>query len=168
MPKARRLALGKGELHFITCASYRHLPKLGVEKHRALFCQLLEELRVKFRFEVVGYVVMPAAVQVLISEPEKESAESVMQALRQRYQRRYNVSARSEEPAWEKSMSDTHVVGADHILACLGAMHQAPVKAGLVEGMADWEWSSARRYAGLPEGVVTVEPFADARARVPS
>ena len=166
MPKARRSVLGKGELHFITCDSYRRLPKLGVEKHRALFCQLLEELRVKFRFEVVGYLVMPTAIQVLISEPERDSAERVMQALRQRYQRRYNVSARSEEPAWEKSLSDTHVVNPDHILACLGTMHQAPVKAGLVGATTDWEWSSARRYAGLPEGVVTVEPFADERARV--
>jgi len=36
-------------------------------------------------------------------------------------------------------------------------MHQEPVKAGLVESGTDWEWSSARSYAGLPEGVVTVE-----------
>jgi hypothetical protein len=36
-------------------------------------------------------------------------------------------------------------------------MHAEPVKAGLALNPEEWEWSSARAYAGLPEGVVTVE-----------
>lgn len=159
--------LGRGELHWITCTSFRHQPKLEVEKHRDLLCQLLEELRARFRFEVVGYVVLPAALQVLMSEPERESAESVLMTLRQRFQRRYNVSIRSDEPAWEKSLSDIHVVSADAILGCLDGMHQAPVKAGLAETRTDWAWSSARAYAGLPEGVITVTPSTDVRTRIP-
>ncbi len=158
--------LGRGELHWLTSASFRHQPKLEVEKHRDLLSQLLEELRARFRFEIVGYVVMPSAFQVLMSEPERESAESILLTLRQRFQRRYNVSVRSDEPAWEKNISDTHVVSADHIVGCLDGMHQAPVKAGLAETRTDWAWSSARAYAGLPEGVVTVMPSADPRARI--
>ena len=142
------------------------MEKLGVEKHRDLFCQLLEELRHRYQFAIVGYVVMPAFFQLLISDPQRETAESVMLTLRQRYQRRYNVSARSEESAWYKAIADTRVVTADHIVGCLSLIHEAPVKAGLAEKMTDWEWSSARRYAGLPEGVVTVEPSSDPRARI--
>ncbi len=158
--------LGRGELHWLTSTSFRHQPKLEVEKHRDLLCQLLEELRARFRFEIAGYVVMPAAFQVLMSEPERESAESVLLTLRQRFQRRYNVSVRSDEPAWEKSLADTHVVGADPIVGCLDTMHQAPVKAGLAATRTEWAWSSARAYAGLPEGVVTVAPAPDPRARI--
>ncbi len=166
MPKAQRSVLGRGELHLITSTSYRRQAKLSVEKHRDLLCQLFEELRIKFRFDVVGYVVMPTYFQVLLSEPERESAEEVMLTLRQRFQRRYNVSVRSEEPAWEKGMQDVHVVTPDQIVGALTQMHEAPVKAELAETPTDWEWSSARRYAGLPEGVVTLEPSPDPRVQI--
>ncbi len=158
--------LGRGELHWLTSGSFCRQPKLEVEKHRDLLCQLLEELRARFRFEIVGYVVLPSAFQLLMSEPERESAESVVMTLRQRFQRRYNVSVRSDEPAWDKNLSDVHVVGADPIVGCLDGMHRAPVKAGLAETRTDWAWSSARAYAGLAEGVVTVTPSADQRARI--
>ena len=166
MPKPRKSVLGKGEVHFITCTCLHHQEKLGAEKHRDLFCQLLEQLRAKYRFQIVGYVVMPSVFQVLMSEPEMDTTESVILTLRQRYQRRYNTSARSDEPAWDKKIGDKHIVGADQIVGCLSLMHQAPVKAGLAIQPADWEWSSARRYAGLPEGVVTVEPTSDPRAQI--
>lgn len=166
MPKTQRTVLGKGEFHWITCACFRHQAKLGVEKHRNLLCQLLEELRSKYRFEIAGYVVMPTALQLLMTEPGRETAETVLLLLKQRYQRRYNTSVRSDEPAWEKVIADTHVVTADHMVGALNLMHHAPLKAGLVEKMTDWEWSSARRYAGMPEGVVTIEPFVDERAAI--
>ncbi len=168
MTRPRKSLPAERGLHFITCASYQHQQKLGAEKHRSLLCQLLEELRAKYQFQIVGYAVMPASIQVLLSAPEKDTVEDVMLTLRQRYQRRYNVSARSEEPAWEKKMTDVHVVTADHIVGCLSLMHHAPVKAGLAEKATDWEWSSARRYAGLPEGTVTVEPSPDPRAYIPA
>ncbi len=158
MPKPRKKILGKGGLHFITSASFHRQEKLGAEKHRSLICQLLEELRNKYRFQIVGYVVMPAFIQVLLSKPGEETVKTVILALRQRYQRRYNVSARSDEPAWEKTFSDVPVVSPDRIIGCLSLMHEAPVKAGLVEEPSDWEWSSARRYVGLPEGVVSIDP----------
>jgi putative transposase len=85
-----------------------------------------------------------------------------MQMLRQRFGRRYNTSARTDEQVWETRYSDVHVFAADHIAERLNFMHQAPVKAGLAEAATDWEWSSARRYAGMPEGVVTIEPVEQA------
>lgn len=166
MPKRQRSVLGKGELHLITSTCFLHQEKLGLEKHRDLLCQLLEQLRAKFNFKIVGYVILPASFQVLMSEPDTETVEELIQTLRQRYQRRYNTSARSDETAWEKQIGDRHIIGADQIVSCLHAMHQAPVKAGLAMASTDWEWSSALRYAGLPEGVVTVDPASDPRARI--
>ncbi len=166
MPIIRKPVFGKGELHFITSTCLHHQEKLGQEKHRDLLCQLLEQLRVKFRFKIVGYVVMPSNFHLLMSEPETDTAEEVILTLRQRYQRRYNTSARSDESAWEKKFTDKHVTGPDQIVSTLSFMHEAPVKAGLAIHPADWEWSSARRYANLPEGVVTVEPTDDPRAQI--
>jgi putative transposase len=163
MPRPRKPVPGKGELHLITCATFRQQDKLGIEKHRGLLCQLLEQLRAKYRFQIVGYVVMPTHLLVLMSGSEMETVENIILALRQRYQRRYNTSVRLDEPAWEKKFIDKHVVGSEQIQGCLSLMHEAPVKARLAEKTTDWEWGSARRYAGLPEGVVTVDPVKDPR-----
>ncbi len=167
MPRGKKQVYGKGELHFITCTFFRQQPKLAAEKHRDLFAQLLEELRIKFRFNVVGYVAMPTNFHLLMSEPGIDTADNSIQMLRQRYGRRYNTSARVDDQVWETRYSDLHVFDADHIRARLNFMHQAPVKAGLVETATDWEWSSARRYAGLPEGVVTIEPAVDVMSLPP-
>jgi putative transposase len=157
MPKFREAVYGKGHLHFISCTCYQNLPKLTEEKHRNVFVRIMEELRVKFRFAIVGYVVMPDHFRLLMREPEIDTAANAVQTLQARYRRRYNNSARSDEQVWESRCSDTHIVGAEVVAASLGSMHAEPVKAGLVLSSEQWEWSSARAYAGLPEGVVTVE-----------
>jgi putative transposase len=159
MPRGQKQVYGKGEYHFVTCSCFRRQAKLGVEKHRDLFVQLLEEVRIKFRFNVAGYVVMPTHFHLLMSEPGVDTADNSIQTLRQRYGRRYNTSARSDEQVWETPYADIHAFGAEHIAERLNFMHQAPVKAGLAETPTDWEWSSARHYAAMPEGVVTIVPF---------
>jgi putative transposase len=156
MPKTREAVYGKGELHLITCNCFLREPKLELEKHRNLFVRLLEEVRAKFYFNVAGYVVMPNHFRLLMVEPGVDTAANSVETLLQRYQRRYNTSARSTEQAWELPYSDAHVFGRERILRQVEGMHEEPVKAGLVESAIEWEWSSARAYAGLPEGVVTV------------
>jgi putative transposase len=159
MPKFREPVYGKGQLHLITCTCYQKQPKLGEEKHRDVFVRLMEELRVKFRFAIVGYMVMPDHFKLLMREPEIDTAANAVEMLEGRYRRRYNSSARSDEQVWESRFTDAHVVGAAAVAARLASMHAEPVKAGLAESAEDWTWSSALAYAGLPEGVVTVERF---------
>ncbi|HEY1500303.1 MAG TPA: transposase [Acidobacteriaceae bacterium] len=159
MPKHREAIYGKGHLHLITCYCYQRLTKLGQEKHRDVFVRLLEELRVKFRFGVAGYVVMPDHFRLLMREPEIDTAANAVEVLQGRYRRRYNSSARSDEQVWESRFTDTHIVGPEATVATLVSMHQEPVKAGLAASAEDWCWSSARAYSGLPEDVVTVEVF---------
>ena len=157
MPKSREAVYGKGHLHLVTCVCFRKLPKLGEEKHRDVFVRLVEEVRVKFRFAVIGYVVMPDHFRLLMREPEIDTAANAVETIQARYRRRYNSSARLDEQVWESRSSDTHVVGGEAVAASLAQMHAEPVKAGLAASAEEWAWSSARAYAGLPEGVVTVE-----------
>jgi putative transposase len=157
MPKGPKRVYGKGQLHFLTCFCYLRQQKLAEEKHRNLFVQLLEEIRTKFRFGVVGYVVMLDHFHLLMVEPTIDTAANAIEMLLQRYQRRYNSSVRGEEPAWEIPYADAHIFQPEKIEERLNFMHLQPVKEGLVEHATDWEWSSARFYSGIEEGVVTLE-----------
>src|SRR5205085_437953 len=75
---------GAHHLHFITCSCYRRLPFLGSARARDRFLAILEQTRRRYRFVVVGYVVMPEHIHLLVTEPEVGTPSTVMQVLKQR------------------------------------------------------------------------------------
>jgi REP-associated tyrosine transposase len=64
---------GSGDLHFITACCYHRRPFLCSASHRDLFLQVLEEMRRRYRFVVVGYVIMPEHFHLLLSEPQRHT-----------------------------------------------------------------------------------------------
>ena len=88
MPWGLKRYYGAGDLHFITCSCQRRRPWLGTARRRNFFLDLLEQTRQRYRFVVLGYVVMPEHFHVLLSEPEKGTPSTVMQVLKQRFARR--------------------------------------------------------------------------------
>ena len=164
MPRGQKHVYGKGHLHFITCTGFERQPRMQQEKHLDLFVQLLEEVRVKFRFSVTGFVALPIQFHLLMTEPEVDTADNSITTLRQRYGRRFNTSVRSTEQVWQTQYTDVHVFEPDRIAERLRFMHNEPVRLGLAAAPTDYAWSSARAYAGLPEGVVTIEQAIDPKA----
>jgi transposase IS200 family protein len=63
---------GAGYLHFITSSCYQRRPLLASADRRNLFLEILEEVRRRYAFVVVGYVVMPEHFHLLISQPSEE------------------------------------------------------------------------------------------------
>ncbi len=60
-----------GNFHFLTFSCYRRLPYLGSAAARDLFLDALERTRLRYRFVVAGYAVMPEHVHLLAGEPQK-------------------------------------------------------------------------------------------------
>src|SRR5229473_7568056 len=84
MPRGLYRYYGADHLHFITCSCYRRLPLLRSARSRDRFLAILEQTRQRYRFVVVGYVVMPEHIHLLVSEPEVGTPSKVMQVLKQR------------------------------------------------------------------------------------
>jgi REP element-mobilizing transposase RayT len=125
MPRGQRRVYGRGELHFITSVCFRQQPKLAAEKHRALLLQLLDQIAAKFGFAVRGMAVLPDRFHLLMTEPERDTVDHAVEMLRQRYGRRYNTSARTDEQVWETKWTDLHVVGEEALEARLRFLEQA-------------------------------------------
>ena len=96
MPKGLRRRYGLGHLHCITCSCYRRLPLFCSARAKNLFVKILAEVRDRYGFALLGYVVMPNHIHLLISEPAKGTPSSVMQVLKQR------VSRRLRRKPWKK------------------------------------------------------------------
>jgi REP element-mobilizing transposase RayT len=65
---------GGGQLHFITCSCYWRMPLLGTARARDCFLTILSEVRERYDFALLGYVVMPEHIHLLISEPRVGTA----------------------------------------------------------------------------------------------
>ena len=88
MPRNLKRYSGAGDLHFIICSCYHRRQYLASARRRDLFLTILEQVRQRYRFVVLGYVVMPEHFHLLISEPDKGNPSIVMQVLKQRFAQR--------------------------------------------------------------------------------
>ena len=76
---------GGQDLHFITCSCYHRQAELGSPERRDLFLRVLEHARLRYRFVVIGYVVMPEHFHLLITEPEVGNPSVVMKVIKERF-----------------------------------------------------------------------------------
>ena len=168
-PRLQRF-YGSHHLHFITCSCFRRRPLLRGARQRDTFLRILEQVRQRYRFVVVGYVAMPEHIHLLLSEPEVGTPSTVMQVLKQRsaralLPRRRKPDARqihlfaetpSRTPFWQARFYDFNVWTDKKKVEKLRYMHQNPVKRGLAAAADDWRWSSYRFYALGEAGLVGV------------
>src|SRR5271170_8386822 len=80
MPTNLHRYYGAGYSHFITTSCYQRRPLLGTPRFRDLFLEVMEQIRQRHQFVVVGYVVMPEHVHLLFSEPERGNLSLVLLA----------------------------------------------------------------------------------------
>jgi putative transposase len=174
MPKGLKRYCGRGDLHFLTFSCYRRLPLLGTVRARNVFVEALAKIRERYRFLLVGYVVMPEHVHLLISEPPKGTPSLVLKVLKQRVSRDLRRKRR-RAPAgqlglsfmkgadglprfWQPRFYEFNVYSAKKKREKLEYMHANPVKRGLVRNPSAWIWSSFSFYAKGETGLVRIDP----------
>ena len=164
---------GFGHLHFITCSRYRRLPFFSSGHRRDVFLKILHEVRDRYDFALLGYVVMPEHIHLLISEPNVGTPSLVTQVLKQRVSRAlrrhrtkidsprqmrfWEDECLSRHPRfWRRRFYDFNVWSFRKKNEKLNYMHFNPVRRGLVTHPKSWLWSSYRFY--LSGGPVPCPP----------
>jgi putative transposase len=142
---------GEGDLHFVTFSCYQRREHLGSAGSRDLFEDALQKAQSRYRFEVVGYVVMPEHVHLLVSEPARESLAVALQGLKLSVARRART-----RPFWLPRYYDFNLQTDAKRFEKLNYMHWNPMKRGLVDRPEDWAWSSYRYYQTGEQGRVTI------------
>ena len=88
MPTSLHRYYGARYSHFITTSCYQRRPPLGTPRFRDLFLEVMEQIRQRHQFVVVGYVVIPEHVHLLFTEPERGNLSLVVAALKQTFAHR--------------------------------------------------------------------------------
>ena len=177
MPRNLKRYYGHGDLHYITCSCYHREPWLNSARRRDLFLTILEQVRKRYALVVVGYVVMPEHFHLLISEPQRGTPSTVMQALKLGFARRVLAELRrrrqpslwvESSPAhvWQARFYDFNVWTKRKRVEKLRYMHRNPVVRGLVLEPDQWRWSSFRSYAYGEPGLVRINDWEILKMRV--
>jgi putative transposase len=148
MPSGLSRRYGQGHLHFITCSCYRRLPLFASVRAKNLFVKILGDVRDRYGFSLVGYVVMPEHIHLLISEPAKGTPSTAIQVLKQRVSRRLRRKRRALTPQlglnfegndtslprfWQRQLYDFNVWSLKRRVEKLHYMHMNPLKRKFVD-----------------------------------
>ena len=166
MPKNLKRYYGRGDLYFVTFSCYRRFPLLCTIGARNVFVEALGAIRDRYKFSLVGYVVMPEHVHLLLSETPKSTPSIVLKVLKQRVARDLRSEARDNVMAgdaglprfWESRFHDFNVYSGYKVREKLEYMHANPVKRGLVKSPGEWLWSSFWFYEKGESGLVRIDP----------
>jgi len=181
MPSHPERFRGAGDLHFLTFSCYRRQPLFSSPARRDLFLECLERVRRRYRFVVLGYVVMPEHVHLLVSEPQRDGLSTAVQALKLGFVRRLDGSVvptsrktgdtwgipsldKNETTKghrfWQTRFYDFNVWTEKKRIEKLRYIHRNPVKRGLVSSPEEWPWSSYRWYLLGEKGPVKINDTA--------
>jgi putative transposase len=169
VPRGLKRYYHTGHLHYITCSCYQRQRWLNTPQRRDQFLRILDEARRRYRFVVLGYVVMPEHFHLLISEPQIGDPSKAMQVVKQRYaqrilpqpRRKHNggqilLWERSPVHVWQARFYDFNVWTERKRIEKLRYMHRNPVKRGLVTSPEQWRWSSFRSHMYGENGLVRI------------
>ena len=172
---------GWGDLHFVTFSCFRRRPFLATRRARDHFVKILDQVRSRHSFRIVGYVVMPEHVHLLIDEPSGNTPSKVLQVLKQKVSRALrakpsrvlqgqlplaflDAGANGNAAAfWQRRFYDFNVWSAKKVKEKLEYMHANPVKRKLVTHPRDWPWSSWSHYANGEEGLLRIDGLGDGK-----
>ncbi len=172
--KLRRAGIAEKVPHALTFSCYRRFPLLARDRSRLWFVEALKAARERWPVDLWAWVIMPEHVHVILA-PRESSVRvgSVKGWIKEQVARKAIGWLESNAPDWIPKITvreggrfrrrfwqpgggyDRVVDQTGTLVAMIEYIHLNPVRRGLVERPEQWEWSSARWYAG--EGPVHIE-----------
>jgi REP-associated tyrosine transposase len=137
--------------------------------------KVLGEVRERYGFMLVAYVLMPEHVHLLIGEPKRGTPSRVVQVLKQRVSRAMRRKKRRGSSAqlpptfpnglgglkrfWQKRFYDFNVWSRKKLREKLEYIHANPVQRILVQHPRECPWSSWGFYVNGESGLVKIDPM---------
>jgi len=154
--------------HELTFSCFHHFPFLSRDRTRQWFVDALKAVRPKWPIDLWAWVIMPEHVHILVAPREDgvkigRFAGSIKEIVARRgiawmaknapeWLPRITVieGTKSRRRFWQAGGGyDRTVEEIATLRSMIDYIHANPVRRGLVERAEDWEWSSARWYAGI-------------------
>jgi putative transposase len=125
-----------------------------------LFIDCLKAAARDHHLAVHAWVLMPGAVQLLVTPSDESSLPKAMQAVGRRYVAHFNRRYARRGTLWEGRYRATVIEGEKFFLLASRVVELAPVRNHLVAAPEDYRWSSYRHHIGLTvDSLITDHPL---------
>jgi len=125
-----------------------------------LFIDCLKAAARDHHLAVHAWVLMPGAVQLLVTPSDEASLPKAMQAVGRRYVAHFNRRYARRGTLWEGRYRATVIEGDRFFLLASRVVELAPVRNHLVTAAEDYRWSSYRHHIGLTvDSLITDHPL---------
>ena len=166
--KRRKRYAEPGQPRELTFSCYRRFPFFSRPRACEWFRDSLEFARAQIRFQIWAYVLMPEHVHLLVYPGDKpQEMPKFLEHLKEGVARAAIAFLRRNAPQWLERLRvregkrirhrfwqpgggyDRNITSARTLRSMIDYLHENPVRRGLVAKAEDWEWSSARWFAGM-------------------
>ncbi len=141
--------------HFVTFVCYRRRKLLSLDRPKGILLGVLNQELKRLDSTCIGFVIMPDHVHALVWFPAPgclsrfihEWKRNSSRLIREWYTRQNLRNFDGLEIGirfWQSKYHSFEIWERSKLEEKLGYMHHNPVRAGLVERVTDWRWSSAR------------------------
>jgi REP element-mobilizing transposase RayT len=167
----------EGHVYHITTVVHDRLP---IFTRPSFIIPLLDSLnfyRHKRQFKMLGYVIMPDHIHLLIWPQGTSRVAEIMRDFKKftavriirqaevedradwlaAFQQAGSQTGRSSNKVWQDSYWDTNIYTEKFLRQKLNYIHLNPVRAGLVEGPAEYPYSSYRNYMNGDESLIEID-----------
>ncbi|MGI6307679.1 MAG: transposase [Dethiobacteria bacterium] len=114
-------------------------------KDKQKYISIMSKYKDICQYELYGYCLMSNHVHLLIKECE-QTVSQVMRRIGTSYVYWHNVKYERSGHLFQGRFKSESVEDDKYLLVALRYIHQNPIKAGLVEALADYRWSSYSEY----------------------
>jgi putative transposase len=135
--------------YLVTAVTAQRRRLFHVMANAELFIAMLAENRLKGRFDLHGFVIMPDHVHLLLTPAEDLSLEKVVQFLKGGF----SFRLKSKTDVWERGYDSRRITDKRHFETCRKYVEENPVRAGIVDTVEEYPYSSCGR-----EGLVDSKP----------
>lgn len=105
----------------------------------------INEIKKSMALVILGYVIMSNHYHLLL-KTDKTPLSVVMHRINNAYSRYYNKKYKQTGHVFEGRYKATLIMDDKYLLSALRYIHNNPVRAGMVQQMADYPWSSDNDY----------------------
>lgn len=153
MPRQARVKSNSGIYHIMT----RGINKEQIFKtniHKKTVIDIVNEIMTDIDFSIIAYCIMDNHLHLLL-EINDDNLEILMKRLNIKYAMHYNKVEKRYGHVFQDRFKSEAVEDDKYMLGALRYIHNNPVKAGMVNNILDYKWSSANDYFYSKCGVVS-------------
>jgi len=111
------------------------------------FLELIHKYKLKTEVGIYSWCLMSNHVHLLLKEGN-EDVSTTMKRIGVSYVSYYNWKYRTTGHLFQDRFKSENIEDIRYLLTVVRYIHQNPVKAGIVNRMDEWRWSSCRQYYG--------------------